>query len=70
MTRNTLLYNLVFIVLGTVLAVAVAIILNEVPQQKSQAAVSDRDFDSLSDLHGHRQLSGVCVPEQQQRLYQ
>ena len=30
MTRNTLLYNFVFIVLGTVLAIAVAIILNEV----------------------------------------
>lgn len=30
MTRNTLLYNLVFITLGTVLAIAVAIILNEV----------------------------------------
>ena len=30
MTRNTLLYNLVFIVLGTVLAIATAIILNEV----------------------------------------
>lgn len=29
-TRNTLLYNLVFIVLGTVLAIAVAIILNEI----------------------------------------
>lgn len=30
MTRNTLLYNLVFIALGTVLAIAVAIILNEI----------------------------------------
>ena len=30
MTRNTLLYNAVFIVLGTVLAIATAIILNEV----------------------------------------
>lgn len=29
-TRNTILYNLVFIVLGTVLAIAVAIILNEI----------------------------------------
>ena len=37
MTRNTLLYNFVFIVLGTVLAIAVAIILNEV---KSKAPSS------------------------------
>ncbi len=33
MVRNTLLYNLVFIVLGTVLAISVAIILNEIRNQ-------------------------------------
>jgi len=36
MVRNTLLYNLVFIVLGTVLAVAVAIILNEIRNKKAK----------------------------------
>ena len=36
MIRNTLLYNLVFIVLGTVLAVAVAIILNEIRSKKAK----------------------------------
>lgn len=36
MVRNTLLYNLVFIVLGTVLAVAVAIILNEIRSKKAK----------------------------------
>ena len=36
MVRNTLLYNLVFIVLGTVLAVSVAIILNEVRNHKAK----------------------------------
>ena len=36
MTRNTLLYNLVFIVLGTVLAIAVAIILNEVRSKSAK----------------------------------
>ena len=30
MTRNTLVYNLVFILLGTVLAITIAIILNEI----------------------------------------
>ena len=33
MIRNTLLYNLVFIILGTVLSIAVAILLNEVRQK-------------------------------------
>lgn len=36
MVRNTLLYNIVFIVLGTVLAVAVAIILNEIRNKKAK----------------------------------
>ena len=36
MTCNTLLYNLVFIVLGTVLAIAVAIILNEVRSKSAK----------------------------------
>ena len=36
MIRNTLLYNLVFIVLGTVLAVAAAIILNDIRNKKAK----------------------------------
>lgn len=36
MTRNTLLYNLAFIVLGTVFAVAIAIILNELRSAKAK----------------------------------
>lgn len=36
MTRNTLLYNLVFIILGTVLAIAIAIILNEIRTQMAK----------------------------------
>ena len=62
MTRNTLLYNFVFIVLGTVLAIAVAIILNE--------AVPDGYPHPLPDLHGYRQLFGFRFPEHQQRLHQ
>ena len=38
MIRNTLLYNLVFIVLGTVLAIIVAIILNEVRNKAAKQA--------------------------------
>lgn len=66
-TRNTILYNLVFIVLGTVLAIAVAIILNEIrskqakqvyqtviliPYLISMVVVSYLAFAFLSDGHG------------------
>lgn len=37
-TRNTILYNLVFIVLGTVLAITVAIILNEIHSKAAKQA--------------------------------
>lgn len=36
MTRNTLLYNLVFIILGNVLAIAIAIMLNEIIGKKKK----------------------------------
>ena len=36
MTRNTLLYNLVFIILGNVLAIAIAIMLNEITGKKKK----------------------------------
>lgn len=36
MIRNTMLYNLVFIILGTVLAVATAIILNEIRNKRAK----------------------------------
>ena len=37
-TRNTLLYNLVFIVLGTLIAITVAILLNEIASKKLKQA--------------------------------
>lgn len=37
-TRNTILYNLVFIVLGTVLAITIAIILNEIRSKAAKQA--------------------------------
>ena len=69
MTRNTLLYNFVFIVLGTVLAIAVAIILNEV-KSKGAKQLYRRYPHPLPDLHGYRQLFGFRFPEHQQRLHQ
>ena len=38
MTRNTLLYNLAFIILGNVLAIAIAIMLNEITGSKKKQA--------------------------------
>lgn len=35
-TRNTLLYNAVFIILGTVVAIAIAILLNEIQSEKAK----------------------------------
>ena len=35
-TRNTLLYNLAFIVIGTLFAIAVAVLLNEIKIKKAQ----------------------------------
>ena len=63
-TRNTLCYNAVFIVLGTMLAIAVAIMLNEVK------SIPDRDSDSVFDLHGRRKLSGICFFKHGYRLSQ
>ncbi|MEK5061422.1 sugar ABC transporter permease [Paenibacillus sp. FSL H7-0326] len=38
-TRNTIMYNLFFIVLGTILAIATAILLNEIKQQRMLKAI-------------------------------
>ena len=65
MIRNTLLYNLVFITLGTVLAVAVAIILNEIRSKKAKQLYQTVILIPLFDFHGYRQLSGICIPEHQ-----
>ena len=48
MIRNTLLYNLAFIIIGTVLAITVAIVLNEIKNKASQAGVPDGHPQSRS----------------------
>ena len=48
-TRNTVLYNLVFIILGAV-------------QQTRKADVSDHYFDSVPDFNGGGQLPCLCIP--------
>ena len=62
MVRNTVLYNLVFIILGTILAVTTAIILNEI---RSKSAKQLYHSDPVPDLDGYRQLSCFRFPEHQ-----
>lgn len=74
-TRNTIMYNLVFIILGTVLAITVAIILNEIriqaakqfyqtviliPHLISMVVVSFLAFAFLSDGNGF--LNNTILP--------
>ena len=40
-TRNTILYNLAFIVLGTLLAISIAIILNEITSKKMKQFIAE-----------------------------
>ena len=62
-TRNTLLYNLCFIVLGTVIAITIAILLNEITsklfKQVYQTTYKAVQRSAVPDLHRCGQLSGV-----------
>ena len=61
--RNTIGYNLIFIVLGTVCAIAVAILLCEIRSKISKKNISDLYSDSVSGFDGNCQLSGICIPQ-------
>jgi len=52
-TRNTLGYNIVFIILGTVIAIAVAIL------HGAEKDLPDGDSAAVPDLHGRGQLPGL-----------
>ena len=69
-TRNTLLYNVAFIVLGTASAIAVAILLNEIPFQHSQENLSDHHSGPIPDLDCRGQLFGLRVPQHRIRLFE
>ena len=69
-TRNTLVYNMLFIVIGTILAVAVAILLNElksVMAKKVYQTVILVPF--LISIVGS-QLSSLWFSEYRHRIYQ
>ena len=61
--RNTIGYNLTFILLGNVLAVAVAVMLNFMRGTLNKKNIPDRDSGSLPDFHGSRFLHRVWFPE-------
>ena len=61
MVRNTLGYNLIFIILGNVLAVAVAIMLNFLRGKLNQKNIPDADPDSLSLINRRCILYRVCI---------
>ena len=54
-TRNTLLYNAVFIILGNIL--------------DEEKTISDADSDPLSDLHSHRQLYCIWLFKYTERIH-
>ena len=55
-TRNTILYNVAFIIINTILAVFVAICRNDFKMEKG---ISVSDLIALYDFHGNCKLSGV-----------
>lgn len=58
-TRNTILYNLVFIILGTVLGLAVGIMLSEL-RHKGDEGVSDSHPPSISAFLGYLCIYWLC----------
>lgn len=69
-TRNTLLYNGAFIVLGTVLSIAVAVLLNEVKKRFVSRLYQSIIFFALSDLDGHCRLLGSGIAQRGKRIRQ
>lgn len=62
-TRNTLLYNVAFILVNMVIGIAIAILITEVKKHKAQKAISERDSSSVSDVHGYLKLHRICASE-------
>lgn len=58
--RNTLLYNIVFIILGMVAGVAVSNPDHRCLFQKNEKSVSERDLTSIFDFHCNCQLYRIC----------
>ena len=68
-TRNTILYNVAFIIINTFLGILVAILLSEVTSKKALKSISDSDSFAIFVFYRHYQLSGICFLKYGCRLY-
>lgn len=62
-TRNTVLYNFVFIVLNLLFAVSIAVALNEPEEQAGRQILSEHHVLPLLPVDGGGELSGVRFSE-------
>ena len=71
-TRNTLGYNVIFIVVGTVLAIAVAILLNEIRSTmgfERSEDIPDVNSGTVPDFYRRCQLPGIWIPQHRCRIH-
>lgn len=60
-TRNTLLYNLAFIVINLVLGVALAIFICDIRNKKLQDNIPECDFITIFNVHSDCELYYLCI---------
>ena len=61
-TRNTLLYNVAFILVNMVVGIAIAILITEVRNTKLKK-IYQCDSSSVPDVHGYLKLHRICASE-------
>lgn len=66
-TRNTILYNLIFIIVGTVTGVATGIMLSELRHRAGNKIFPDSSSAPLSAFLGYLCLYRLCFSEQRNR---
>lgn len=66
-TRNTILYNVAFIVINTTLAIAVAIILSELEGKRKK--LPERHPSSEPPLHRYHRISCFCILQCRKRIH-
>lgn len=68
-TRNTILYNVAFIIINTFLGILVANSFERSDKQKGFKSISDSDSFAIFVFYRHYQLSGICFLKYGCRLY-
>ena len=64
MTRNTVLYNLLFIAFGTIFGLTIAILFNEIKNKLAEKFYQSAYIDTLYNIDGNRKLSDFCISKQ------